>query len=759
MNCNLVRGVLIYSGGAPLTPTLTPTPTQTGTPTTTPTQTPTATPTVTPTITPSFTPTYTPSVDAVQVSAYDFGSETVALDSCEHVLGHKADFIINVIGANGVELVERPPDAIKNTIQLDLVEHIHGLDRAAEQSNILSEVDMVSSRIDHAVVTTELSVDHHVAKIDTVKNIVGLSSVEMNTTDHDVGINAPQLSSIEMLDAEQKSVNTEALSSIYTTEVLDISRNKIGLDGVEMISPIEYGIESVALDAIDHSKSVQKSTGTISLSVINHLHGEGDHSEDTIDIGGVALINNRTDHVMSESTLSAISHIASPLDSSAVTSSLDGVDIEQRARETIDNITVLNEVDHVIASDGGIKLSATEQLSAIEHSLGLGEIKIISQNIITGINHTDNLEGFRISEKVDTNEQLIGVDHSKSENIQSVNINRSLDGVGLTLNPKEKYIRKIELDRVEHLASPELEKAAFRPALSAVGHNPGEHRIAHSKTNVDGVGYLIPDPSKTLFTNALSAVDHSFVNRKATESVVIDRVDYIDQEEKISQSNVLSAIDTSREYDPVSTSLALSSITHSREYDIAAIFGNVTDLVHAIEDSGHVSTDEQVTGIEVSFDEGKKMSFSLNAENITHIFGDEHSIGVVMGISDGNSTTYAAHPTIFDMSMIGVSHDFNAEAVEQRFALSAVQHIENAFKIGANLALENAIHSINIDGAANAIGVTGNDHSANDSSKATSLIGLFYLSHVRAVFYFDNTDTLLWDNDLTTWDNDPPHPA
>lgn len=711
MNFNLVRGVLIFSGAMPIAPTLTPTPTFTPSVTPTFTPTPTLTPTPTPTVTPSFTPTFTPSVSAVSVSAYDFGTFDVNIDVIETIVNTDYDYSVVVIGAQGVELKGSTTDVVREENKLVGVGSNDGRDAIVKSEQTIETIDMNSSTFDPLKQNTqiegvELSNNH----TDTVKNVNTLDGVEMNSSTFD-----PVSQTLDISGEHTNDIDPPIVKQTEQLETIDMAPS-INTDHVDELNQLE---SISTLQTVNKSRNVEvietlvEASSELQKGVITNTFDNGEMK-----------ISPRSEPV-------------------SVSTSLNGVETREIKNHNLQSVNV-DDIENVIDADRSKHVSIDTEISgvSIEHGrversaeniqvLGVEEKQdekspVTSDSRITGINHTDDLSSFRVNEKIHADSRITGID------------NQLADDKGHTSEV-------LVLETIDHKETTEF------PSVSAtITIENGSYDLS---TNTDGtrviesiesVTHVSSDVFQTMFNTALSAVT------------------YLEEDaQKVNDIIALSGIDHIFSSERVDTLHQLIGIESLQQKDIASIFGDMTQLIHSAGDNGVIGMNENMTGVEIVFDQGRKVSFSLDVENITHIFGDEHSIGVVMGISDGNSTTYAAHPTIFDMSLIGVSHSYEDEQkTSATVKLSSALHISNpAFKVGATLVLENAIHSINTDGAINStVGVVNTTHSKSETSSAFSTIGLYYIEHLRDFCFFDNTDTYFWDNDVITWDNDPPHP-
>ena len=131
-------------------------------------------------------------------------------------------------------------------------------------------------------------------------------------------------------------------------------------------------------------------------------------------------------------------------------------------------------------------------------------------------------------------------------------------------------------------------------------------------------------------------------------------------------------------------------------------------------------------------------------------------LSIVIGVGDDNSTTYVSTPVMFDMSILGVNQSENTpQSIPLNVKLSDINTVNSQFNIGAEVIMSGVDYTIHHNGSIGCITNVSNINHSNNTHKTVSRVGLYLLSHIRDICYFDNTDTFTWDNEIKTWDNDP----
>jgi hypothetical protein len=763
MNCNLVRGVLIFSGAMPLTPTLTPTPTYT--PSITPTVTVTPTPTITQTPTFTFTPTYTPSVSVVSVSAYEWASGDVALSGIEMKPDpDHADYGVTIISLSSIETKFDPKDG-------------------AGMGTDFTGISMLSSDRDRTgQINTMTGVSMSPDDKDGVGTQQHITGIEMNGTDFDY------LSAVMNFDGG--SYSADELHK--TSQVIDLSGSHIfegrdqitanlSLVGVDHTQANETVASQVGLSAIDHREHRFTTKNFVNVHGIEHRqHQEtsvnqvgfdGTHSIYNIIHAAVNVGVDEVEHVLHRTLVDNAINLhgvsMDTIDHEVSTSqvSLAGVDHVSDQIERSHSRTEMSGIEHKVGTNSE-HVNNTQvdiNLQQIEHNDGSGNLdRIATYGRVIGIRYTDDLSGFRITEFGDSRVALNRIEQNLSENDDQTHLNVRVDRIEHVVDgDRGGFITNaINVTELEHIFGVDNGRAAVRAGLSAVDQAQSESDTAKITIGSDHIVHELQQDRKVVSNIDLDHVHHiddtekTAITRTALSSIYL--VDGI--ERAYTSVNFLSG-DTTDGIERASTVMALSAIDHFRQLDTMVAIEELTGISHS-SDRQKITAIESLSGIDFEFQEGKKASFHVQADNIELIFGESHNIGVAMGISDGNSTTYAAYPMLFDMSMIGASHSReDPSALSARHEMTGIQHIEQTFKIGANLVLDSVIYSLNNNGRIQtAIGMSNSSYSNNNNPKVISQIGLFQLAHIRDICFFDNTDTYLWDNELKRWDDDPPHP-
>jgi len=702
MICNIVRGVLIYSGVAPILPTPTPTPTYTPTPTIT--ISPTPTPTIT--ITPSFTPTFTPSVSAVSVSAFDYSAMQNQLWGVDLAAANKSDTVVGKVVLDSIDYQSAPKD-------------------------------------------------------DTAKTTIGMSGVGIEATTRD------SISTNEnLVNIEHESSSRDTIQSTQTLDSI-----------VDEVQPTESAKASQVLSGVDyHAIDVQQSTHNVDFDGISHLHSR-DSADQDVTLTLSHDQNSESKKLKVTEALTGTSHQDST-QSVGTSNNLEGINDQEgeiNAANTSNSLNGVGYIDATESSGESVNFTGVEQVKGLREdtktkislqqikdtdvtidrrskvttalsSIGLefDRVEYISHNIgVTGIQHTDDTSQFRISEKVNATGSLSSLNHEISDDENSIGVTNNLDGVDHEQN--DQYYANIQhsLDSIDHQK----------------------------------------DTEKSFTQNSLDGVSHSFATnqKQAKVTQALTGTNYTDAAQSSQQNSALTGVNLTEAEQKVRQTSSLSGVVMTPATNLIDIFGKLDALDHVV---GPIDT--SIIGVNLdntnlTFQEGRTTKIDLTADNLTHIFGDTHSIGVVMGIGDGGSIVYAAQPTLFDMSMIGladsigdssnftkalqqmsgVEHTETTFKTKQSSQLTGTSHVEQFDKIGANMVLDNLIHSLNTDGILNTtIGIQQVSHSKGRSVNTANMsVGLFYLSHVRDLFYFDNTDTVEWSNDIVRWDYDPNPPS
>lgn len=762
MNCNIVKGVLIYSGATPLSPTLTPTPTFTPTPTITPTQ----TPTITPTITPSFTPTFTPSTSAVSVSAYDFAAAYNKLWGVEMKAGERYDHGVGRLVLDGVETKVGQFDGVEAAIGIGGVATSSETVDKSTVGAFLSAVEHTPQNVDSATPTIAINgVDHAPSGVDNSELSQSIDGVDHTFSSKDSAHETESLEGVQHIRNVDASRNAIELDAIQHIRNVDAGRTNESLNGVNTSYSRETANINESLNGVDHSQSIQKSSESVALSSIVHI------PDPYAEKAGQGI------------ALSSVGYLLGPQEPVNITQSIHS--IVDKMTDLSDRYVVGAALSAVEIEFGGVqKAEHGAQLSAVDHTTSNTHIKVGQYNRMTSLQHTSDGNAFKINEKMRGTMTLTAVQHNESDSFDTVDLGASLEAIQHNESDEFDGVgNAASIDKVQHLDN-HNDGVEQGVVLTGVDHNSRGKDQTNEDIGVDSVGHHASDNvNNGSIGIELSAAIHSTDQQKIVDTITIIAAQHLDGKiDKISATNSLSAV---RHIDGVERTIQgieLQDLSHIHGLDMASIFGGLT----GIEQTRESSTYEPVTmGIELSagsmvFQEGRTMSVNMNLEQITHIFGDNHNIGVVMGIGDGNSMVYAAQPTLFDMSLTGIAHLASGlhgkiDATESLIGvddsigdtsnkvgatqnLTGVEHVNILERIGGNIVLDNLIHSINTDGTLQySIGTTGTVHNTGNSyNKARFSFGLFAVEHLRDVFYFDNTDTIKWDNDLVTWDNDPP---
>jgi hypothetical protein len=763
MNCNLVRGVLIFSGAMPLTPTLTPTPTYT--PSVTPTVTPTLTPTITQTPTFTFTPTYTPSVSVVAISAYEWASGDMEMSGVEMKPDPEhADYGVVISALSGIETKFDPKDGAGMGVDFTDLALLSSELHQAGQTQSIEGVSMSPDDKDG------LAADFHITGIkmdgtdfDYLSSVMKFDGGSYSADELHKTSQVVDLSGSHIFEGMDQTTVTESLVGIDHAQANETASTQVGLSGVDHREHRFTTKVDVNVHGIDHRQHQDTTVNQVGFdgthSIYNIIHA-------AVNVG-VDGIEHRQDQVFVDNmiNLDGVSQDIIEHETSTSQISLAGVDHVSDQIERTRSVVHMDRVEHVFGTDSGHvnQTRVTSELQTVEHNDGAGNLdRLATYGRVIGIRYTDDLSGFRISEFTDSQVNLHGVEQNLSEN-------------------DDHTISNIQVDRIEHAV--DQDRGGFTDSIivvSEIDHIFGvDNGRAASHTGLSAVDQANSEGDHSVNSIGVSEVDHALEpDRKAVSNINADQFSHLDDTEKTAiVRTALSAIYTidgiERSYsnisllsgnnadgiERVSTAMALSAVDHFRQLDTMIAIEELTGIVHNAHEQKSVSL-ESLSGIDFEFQEGKKATFHVQADNIELIFGESHNIGVAMGISDGNSTTYAAYPMLFDMSMIGISHSReDPSALSARHEITGIQHIEQTFKIGANLVLDSVIYSLNNNGRIQAaIGMGNSSYSNNNSPKVISRIGLFQLAHIRDICFFDNTDTYLWDNELKRWDDDPPHP-
>lgn len=740
MRCNLVRGVFLFSGAYPHVPTLTPTPTftPTYTPSITPTYTPTPTLTITPTLTPTitYTPTftYTPSVDVIAVSAYDSHSFKSELSALETKYGQF--------------------DYVKNQMQFDGVSYESVVEDASETSVNLNGIEELGSISDKNVVTQSFNnVEHNGHINDTPNTYISITEITSENTSPDTSVVTNIVSNIEQLQKQEDGVNDVSVYDINHTLNTYLATTTIGLLSSNTPEQVEVIVNYTTVENLTHTNNTEIINLQTSLNFIEFYERILDNLHNSVTIDKL-LISDSKQEIENTVTLQFINSFEATEFSGSNTISLQSVEL---LPSNVNDNTSINlglsgisfnsdQIDQNITditltgiSDNLYKL--TVKLNESLYSLDYNQLnetysRIKSQNTLIGLNYSGDLTQYVIKENTNNLNQLDSINLEEND-LQKAFLVTGINGIEMTEvnEPSDAFYTVNQISYIEQVGSSNENGVGAQLDVLHIDHSKSTERV-HSSNQLDNVVDSKNDSVSVHNTNKLSSIVDSIQSFKIRS---VNSLSSIDQEKAVhntAQSNKLYSISSIYNIDPVIISESIDSINTSKAVQ-------------------NINTNQQVDSIDMQFEQDRKTKFDITVDEIQLIFGDSHNIGIAIGISEGNNHTYMAYPALFDMSLIGVSDVQHINKIHTDTQLTNVEHSHNVSKIGTNVVVNSIKHLLSTEGTYQNIGVTTINQTINKSDSIISQIGLMYLSHVRDVCYFDNTDTYLWDNGVLTWDNNP----
>ena len=389
------------------------------------------------------------------------------------------------------------------------------------------------------------------------------------------------------------------------------------------------------------------------------------------------------------------------------------------------------------------KNKSRTEASSYQHVVGddLSDINIIYGRL-SFIRHTSDVSDFRIFEKLSSNTNVNHIDYTEDivndvvdDYVELYNIQHITD-----YNNSDELNSNIQFADISLILG-DIDSNNIKMSLSSIYQSPSNIDYALVKNAIHDISH---NSNNT---------DHISTNTSISSICIVENIDNIDN-----ISNTVGVSDIYNIYnntDSSSSSESIDSVYTTKQLDV---LGNIIDIVGV---SHNYQSDKMNNSTDISsvifsrYDIGES-TFELGVKNIDAVFGDNHDIGIVIGVGDNNSTTYVATPVMFDMSILGINQSNDTpQHIPINMELSSINIGYNQFKIGTEVIMSGVDYTMYHNGSIGCISNVSNINHSNNTHKTTSRVGLYLLSHIRDICYFDNTDTFTWDNDNKTWDNDP----
>jgi len=367
-------------------------------------------------------------------------------------------------------------------------------------------------------------------------------------------------------------------------------------------------------------------------------------------------------------------------------------------------------------------------------------------NVIYGrlsfIQHTSDVTDFRIFEKLSSNTNINHINYNEDD----VN-----DVIG-SIESISEIQHNIDYNNSDELSG-EVQVTDIKLIL-------GNIDIIDNRISLSG-GYQSPDNID--YTSSINTIYNASHNPNNTDHVSGNvSVNSIWMTESVDNISISITTDVSSIYhinnntDGVSSCESIDSLYITNQLDTLGSVVDIMGISHEYQQTDKLKMSTDMSSVNFSRYDIGESTFELTTKNIDVVFGDSHDIGIVIGVGDDNSTTYVSTPVMFDMSILGVNQsETTPQSIPLNVKLSDINTVNSQFNIGAEVIMSGVDYTIHHNGSIGCITNVSNINHSNNTHKTMSRVGLYLLSHIRDICYFDNTDTFTWDNEIKTWDNDP----